>query len=831
MHIALTLVIIGLAVSCKATYASPESSYEQHQRTPNPIKRAFAGMSPFSFCSNGIGGSKLNLTCETFSLFVITKIDYACAASAGGVLKACPAVGEETNCTGQDLRTSAVLQNACLYKPKCTFVAPGDINEEVALRATCSFPPDFTPVPTPASVCATTSSGNSLELSCPTGLVIGDVTFAEYGTPTGSCNNSSLTGATCINCSRDPLCTLDVTRQVLRQCLGDQSCTIDVSPSALGLDPCPNSPILKRAIVDAVCVSSAPTPIPAPVDRKDTVAILGSSIGYSPNSMEARVARLLGFFVEYLSLDDWAANGIQEFESYAAVVVGDDATCQQGGPYPSAMMPRVSGNIVMTGLPLGYGSRKVYDDVSISPGLNSLKLLINALRIVTATNTSAGLYVSLGCVSSLEEAQDSLKPLFDGGQPPTLSNTNAGSTVSVVTVNSSQGVEYSSSFDGGFFDDVALLSGTAEVNGPQSIIFSKKDNEAFKVVAFVEPDNMDAILLKLVHPVPPPTLGTFPVNPGEVLLNALKDIDELVNASDWLVLLALEVDVAREDIGRIDLPGTLAEYLEIDTNRGQLTDVAILLSVVVEREECLTTSKMCPTVAFLMFSLRSPYGRGEYITRWNAAQVFKYLTDGAYYVSDRVPVDNWRMQDQKVTNNLGPSPPPAPIIRPTPVAGSSTTPSLTSLNVGLIVGIGILGFAIGAIIIALLIVRKHRRNPLYVRDLFRPNELRLRIDQDQDTPGDQYGDDSTHQQRHSTRLSATGPTTSSLLAHDESIIGLGPPRPGSYSADDVIADRYPVTSSAVRTSRKVLPPIKQQNPPLSSKNREGLLSGIPSTFV
>lgn len=75
--------------------------------------------------------------------------------------------------------------------------------------------------------CGQASEGSNLSLSCPSGQVIGGITFASYGTPTGSCPKFA-TGSCHASTSKSKVESL---------CLNKQSCSVSASNSVFG-DPC-----------------------------------------------------------------------------------------------------------------------------------------------------------------------------------------------------------------------------------------------------------------------------------------------------------------------------------------------------------------------------------------------------------------------------------------------------------------------------------------------------------------------------------------------------------------------------------------------------------------
>uniref|UniRef100_A0A9I9CNR8 Beta-galactosidase n=1 Tax=Cucumis melo TaxID=3656 RepID=A0A9I9CNR8_CUCME len=82
-------------------------------------------------------------------------------------------------------------------------------------------------------------------LHCDDGHVISSLEFASYGTPQGSCNKFSRGRCHATN-------SLSVVSQA---CLGKNSCTVEVSNSAFGGDPCHS--IVKTLAVEARCSSTS----------------------------------------------------------------------------------------------------------------------------------------------------------------------------------------------------------------------------------------------------------------------------------------------------------------------------------------------------------------------------------------------------------------------------------------------------------------------------------------------------------------------------------------------------------------------------------------------
>ncbi|KAL3824445.1 hypothetical protein ACJIZ3_020474 [Penstemon smallii] len=78
-------------------------------------------------------------------------------------------------------------------------------------------------------------------LSCDSGQKISSIKFASFGTPEGACGNF-----------RQGSCHAFHSYDVFeRYCVGQQSCTVPVTPEIFGGDPCPN--VMKKLSVEVVC--------------------------------------------------------------------------------------------------------------------------------------------------------------------------------------------------------------------------------------------------------------------------------------------------------------------------------------------------------------------------------------------------------------------------------------------------------------------------------------------------------------------------------------------------------------------------------------------------
>ncbi|KAJ0040841.1 hypothetical protein Pint_28371 [Pistacia integerrima] len=84
-------------------------------------------------------------------------------------------------------------------------------------------------------------------LRCSPGHTISSIKFASFGTPLGTCGTYQQ-GACHATTSYDIL---------QKKCIGQQKCTVAISNSNFGQDPCPN--VMKRLSVEAVCSPTVST--------------------------------------------------------------------------------------------------------------------------------------------------------------------------------------------------------------------------------------------------------------------------------------------------------------------------------------------------------------------------------------------------------------------------------------------------------------------------------------------------------------------------------------------------------------------------------------------
>ena len=107
--------------------------------------------------------------------------------------------------------------------------------------------------PTGPVWCGIGPENTNLELSCWNNSIIQDISFASFGTPTGTCPNNLQKG------SCNAASSLDV---VKKACVGKTSCSVPVTNDNFGGDPCVNTP--KQLGVQLVCPGTPPPPPPPP---------------------------------------------------------------------------------------------------------------------------------------------------------------------------------------------------------------------------------------------------------------------------------------------------------------------------------------------------------------------------------------------------------------------------------------------------------------------------------------------------------------------------------------------------------------------------------------
>jgi alpha-galactosidase len=95
--------------------------------------------------------------------------------------------------------------------------------------------------------CAVVNENSTANLSCPSGQIIQSVTFASYGTPTGSCPSFSTSS-----------CHASTSKsKVEALCLNKAACSVGAKNGVFG-DPCPGT--YKKLAVSYTCGSGSPNP-------------------------------------------------------------------------------------------------------------------------------------------------------------------------------------------------------------------------------------------------------------------------------------------------------------------------------------------------------------------------------------------------------------------------------------------------------------------------------------------------------------------------------------------------------------------------------------------
>eukprot|EP00753_Platysulcus_tardus_P014195 PLAT4196.1.p1 GENE.PLAT4196.1~~PLAT4196.1.p1 ORF type:complete len:675 (+),score=404.96 PLAT4196.1:31-2025(+) len=136
------------------------------------------------------------------------------------------------SCAGDDLATTACHGNiakfataTCVGHDSCTLAASVDLHGEpctgvaktVAATATCAA----------HTYCVSMDEGGVAKLTCPPAQRVREVTFASYGTPTGSCGNFAAG-----SCHADSSLA-----HAKESCDGQKDCAIDVNNGVFG-EPC-----------------------------------------------------------------------------------------------------------------------------------------------------------------------------------------------------------------------------------------------------------------------------------------------------------------------------------------------------------------------------------------------------------------------------------------------------------------------------------------------------------------------------------------------------------------------------------------------------------------
>jgi len=201
-------------------------------------------------------------------------------ASYGNFTGSCPSLAKGT-CHAETSQSKVEAQ--CLNKSSCVVTANnanfGDPCSGVPKRLGVSYTCNSV-----GQKCAQATEGSTAALSCPSGQVIGAVSFASYGNVTGSC--PSLSKGSCHAATSQG--------KVEAQCLNKSSCVVPANNASFG-DPCAGVP--KRLGVTYTCKSdSIPPPPPPPPpsgDQKCAEAKEGSAAALSCPSTQ--VIRSIAF--------------------------------------------------------------------------------------------------------------------------------------------------------------------------------------------------------------------------------------------------------------------------------------------------------------------------------------------------------------------------------------------------------------------------------------------------------------------------------------------------------------------------------------------------------
>ena len=161
--------------------------------------------------------------------------------------------------------------------------------------------------------CSSVPENTNATLSCPTG-VIQSITFASFGTPTGSCPGPFATSSCNAN---------DTLSVVSALCVGKSSCSVFASDTVFG-DPCYGTP--KSLAIAATCLSSSFThSVTIPVGSVATVTIplLDNTVGTISESGTAfwennqYVSGVAGISGASLSADGSSVNVLAGSGSYS----------------------------------------------------------------------------------------------------------------------------------------------------------------------------------------------------------------------------------------------------------------------------------------------------------------------------------------------------------------------------------------------------------------------------------------------------------------------------------------------------------------------------------
>jgi hypothetical protein len=124
----------------------------------------------------------------------------------------------------------------------------------------------------------------------------------------------------------------------------------------------------------------------------ESVLILGNTVSGGASSREAQAAMALGFSVDVVTNDTWAAMTGPQFASYRAIVIGDP-TCSTATAWAAAdanagvWAPTVNGNVIVIGT----------DPVFHYSGTGAGSLISKGMAFATGVPGKTGFYVDTSC--------------------------------------------------------------------------------------------------------------------------------------------------------------------------------------------------------------------------------------------------------------------------------------------------------------------------------------------------------------------------------------------------------------------------------------------------
>jgi hypothetical protein len=174
-------------------------------------------------CVGPIGeGKVLSVTCPSSQ--VISSVQFASFGTPKG---SCGSLAKGSCDASSSL---SVFESNCMGKNRCSFNVSDKIFGDPCVGIGKSFYAQYTCASSPSTLCTNGSEGAILLLTCPSHQVISEVTFASYGTPTGSCGFFA-TGS----CYAISAVSVFETK-----CLNATFCSFIIGNTAFG-DPCPGT--------------------------------------------------------------------------------------------------------------------------------------------------------------------------------------------------------------------------------------------------------------------------------------------------------------------------------------------------------------------------------------------------------------------------------------------------------------------------------------------------------------------------------------------------------------------------------------------------------------